>query len=70
MNVCPHCGKKDCVPSVVFANAENYGNEIFNVACIHCHKPIKVVAGRKVFIASVDKSDNKDYDFSTEAMKD
>ena len=40
MNKCPHCNKRDCVPSVALYNSDVYGSASFKLLCNHCKKPV------------------------------
>lgn len=56
MNKCPYCNKRDCVNDLVFANVENYGDNVFHITCNYCKKMIKVCASRIVRINSIEES--------------
>ena len=54
---CPHCGRLDCVATVVYRNVENYDSQrVFDLPCRFCGKMICVSASRSVSIHEVKKS--------------
>jgi len=58
---CPHCGKSEqmAIPEVLYINCENYGSNIYTVACQNCDKVLDVCARRTVRIISINKSNKK-----------
>jgi len=63
-NVCPYCGKENCVKDVVYLNEESYGNRVFDLPCKLCDKMIHVVLTRTVHTKiSKSQKDPQDSDF-------
>ena len=60
---CPHCGKRDCIPTVVEYNVEFYDNNTHHVHCTKCGKMIRVYAERTVVVHSIDPSDHTESDY-------
>ena len=54
---CPHCGKKDCIADVVYANIENYDGHMFDLPCTECGNMIQVFGERRAVITEIRKSD-------------
>ena len=57
MTKCPHCNVKDCVPWVVYANTENYGNRTHIAKCTACKRKIQISCHRTVKIEEIIKTD-------------
>lgn len=66
---CPHCRAKDCVPEVVYNNAENYGSQSFTVVCTECHGMLRVRLTRFVKITDIIASTADVDDWGEKACK-
>lgn len=56
-DTCPHCKAESCIPEVAFRNVDAYGNNSFDVPCVHCGKMIRISLSRIVRVNSVRVSD-------------
>lgn len=57
VNMCPYCGKNDCIMNVVYRNVESYGANTFHIPCVYCGQMIDIEAIRTVKIRRITKSD-------------
>ena len=62
-DLCPWCGKGDCVRGVAFDNVEAYGTRSFKLLCVHCKKPIEVSIVRRAYLIRLAKGTHKADDF-------
>jgi hypothetical protein len=58
INRCPWCGKKDCVPEIVFDHDDRYGGGFAHAYCVKCNSPITVHTVRIVRVCEVSKGDH------------
>lgn len=58
---CPYCkvNEEDCVPAVVYRNAEGHGGGVVNFHCLACGKVVKVYAMVKIEISQAKKTDDE-----------
>ena len=53
---CPYCGKKNCIPAVVYSNIEFYGSSWRNFRCKYCSEVIRTFGSLKVLFSPLQKT--------------
>lgn len=69
-NKCPYCKTDDCVPTIAFEHAKNYGNTCYIIKCKQCKALLDLTMKIYVSVGNLTKTDCKQADWSDSRMND